>query len=118
MIDAWFSASETMKSPSCAIVAVNPSFAFHADTKLSDASHPTNLASASSSSRWIVNVPQMKRTLAVPAPNRCNPSMPASITRRLVAQPEVVVRREDQYFAAAFHLHARRLRRVEVVERL
>ena len=43
MIDAWLSASETMKSPSCAIVAVNPSFAFHADTKLSDDSHPTNL---------------------------------------------------------------------------
>ena len=75
-------------------------------------------AIAFSSSRWIVNVPQMKRTLAVPAPNRRSPSMPASTTLGLVAQAEVVVRREDQHFAAAFHLHARRLRRVEIVEPL
>ena len=31
-----------MKSPSCATVAVKPSFAFHADMKLSDDSQPTN----------------------------------------------------------------------------
>ena len=46
MIDAWLSASETTKSPSCAIVAVKPSFAFHADTKLSDASRADELARA------------------------------------------------------------------------
>ena len=38
--------------------------------------------------------------------------------RGLVAQAEVVVRREDQHLAAPFHLHARRLRRVEIVEPL
>ena len=32
MIDAWLSASEITKSPSCTTVAVNPSFAFHAET--------------------------------------------------------------------------------------
>ena len=80
MIDAWLSASETMKSPSCATVPVSPSFAFHADTKLSDDSQPTNLAHAASSSRWIVNVPQMKRTLAVPAPSFLRPSIPACTT--------------------------------------
>ena len=44
--------------------------------------------------------------------------MPACDHRRLVAQAEVVVRREDQDVAAPFHLHARRLRRVEIVEPL
>ena len=44
--------------------------------------------------------------------------MPAWIDRRLVAQAEVVVRRENQDFAAPFHLDARRLRRVEIVEPL
>ena len=43
MIDAWLSASDRTRSPSSAIVAVSPSLAFHADTNVSDASHPTNL---------------------------------------------------------------------------
>ena len=38
MIEAWFSASEMMKSPSCAIVPVNASLAFQQATNESDAS--------------------------------------------------------------------------------
>jgi hypothetical protein len=62
------SASEITKSPASTSVAVSASFAFHADTYESDASVPTKRAIAVSSSRCTVNVPQMKRTLAVPAP--------------------------------------------------
>ena len=44
--------------------------------------------------------------------------MPASTTAGSCAQAEIVVRREDQHLAAPFHLHARGLRRVEIVEPL
>ena len=118
MIDAWLSASETTKSPSSTTVAVSPSLAFHADTYDIDASVPTKRASASSSSRCTVNVPQMKRTLPVPAPNRSQPLDARLHHRRLVAEAEVVVRGEDEHLAAPLHLHPRRLRRVEVVEPL
>ena len=37
---------------------------------------------------------------------------------RLVAQPEIVVRGEDQHLALALHLHPRRLRTAQIVERL
>ena len=87
MIEAWFNASETTKSPSSTTVAVKPSFAFQADTYDIDASVPTNRASADSSSRWIVNVPQMNRTLPVPAPNRLSASVPASTTAGSAASP-------------------------------
>jgi hypothetical protein len=87
MIDAWFSASDTTKSPSSTTVAVNPSFAFQADTNDIDASVPTNRATASSSSRCTVNVPQMNRTLPVPAPYRSRPSIPACTTSGSFASP-------------------------------
>jgi hypothetical protein len=87
MIDAWFSASDTTKSPSSTTVAVSPSLAFHAETYDIEASVPTNLASALSSSRWMVNVPQMNRTLPVPAPYLCSASMPASTTLGSAASP-------------------------------
>src|SRR5436305_7696177 len=37
---------------------------------------------------------------------------------RLIAKSEIVVRGKNQHFAATFHLHTRRLRRVEIVESL
>ena len=80
MIDAWLSASEMTKSPSSTTVAVRPSFAFHAETYDIDASVPTNRAIAVSSARCTVNVPQMNRTLPVPAPYFRSPSIPASTT--------------------------------------
>ena len=87
MMDAWFSASEQTKSPSSTTVAVRPSFAFHAETYDIDASVPTNRASAVSSARWIVKVPQMKRTEPVPPPNLRSPSIPASTTAGSAQSP-------------------------------
>jgi hypothetical protein len=80
MIDAWFNASGEDEVALLGTVAGRASFAFQQLTNDSEASVPTSRAHAASSSRWMVNVPQMKRTLAVPAPNRFNPSIPASIT--------------------------------------
>ena len=114
MIDAWLSASEMTKSPSCATVAVSPSFAFHADTKLSDDSVPTNrrsLLELAMDRERAADEAHARRARAV-ALQSVDPRLD---DRRLVAQPEVVVRRQDQHFAAPFHLHARRLRRIEVV---
>jgi hypothetical protein len=62
-----------------------------------DASVPRKSAIPSSSSRCIVNVPQMKRTL--------------------VAQPDVVVRAEVHHLAEAFQPDHRRLRALDVTQR-
>jgi hypothetical protein len=51
----------------------------------------------------------MNRTLAV---------HPRVHHRRLVGEPQVVVRREDHHLAAPLHADARRLRALEVVEAL
>ena len=79
---------------------------------------PEKSASSRSSSRWGSNVPQMKRTDAVPAPYRRRPSIPASTTSGRRREPEVVVRREHEHLAAALHLHDGALRRDEDVRGL
>ena len=54
--------------PGPEMVANKPVFALQHDTYVSEASVPKNSAMRSSSRRWMSNVPQMKRTDAVPAP--------------------------------------------------
>ena len=107
MIDAWFSASETTKSPSSTIVAVSPSFAFHAETYDSDASVPDEprerrleLAVDRERAADEADARRAGAEAAQPLDARLD-------DRRLVAEPEVVVRREDEHLAAPFHLHAR-----------
>ena len=68
MIEAWLSASERMTVFSSVNEGMAASFAFQHDTYVSDASVPEKSASSRSSSRCGSNVPQMKRTDAVPAP--------------------------------------------------
>ena len=80
MIDAWLSSSETIAEPSSQIVGKRPVLAFQHETYESAASVPRNFAMRSSSTRWISNVPQMKRTDAVPAPYLSSPRFPASTT--------------------------------------
>ena len=65
---AWFSSSEIRTVLSSVKVGITASFAFQHDAYVSAASVPTRSASSGSSSRCGSNVPQMKRTEAVPAP--------------------------------------------------
>ena len=80
MIEAWLSSSEISVLPAVAIVGSNPSFAVQHETYVRAASKAKNDAIFSSSSRWISNVPQMKRTEDVPAPYFSRPAMPAATT--------------------------------------
>ena len=68
MIDAWFSSSERITVRSSASVGIAASFAFQHETYVSAASVAESSARSRSSSRCGSNVPQMKRTDAVPAP--------------------------------------------------
>ena len=87
MIEAWLSSSEITASSGPSIVAQRPSFAFQQDTYESEASVPTKSASACSNSRWMVKVPHMKRTLAVPAPNRSSAWAPPAMTSGSAESP-------------------------------
>ena len=68
MMLAWLSSSVRITVVSSVSVGITASFAFQHETYVSAASVPERSASARSSSRCGVNVPQMKRTEAVPAP--------------------------------------------------
>ncbi len=87
MIEAWLSWSLRMRSCSVRSVPGTASLAFQQLTKLSDAGVPTSRAHASSSSRWIVKVPQMKRTDPVPAPYRSSAALPAATTSGSLERP-------------------------------
>ena len=68
MMLAWFSSSVRITVVSSVSVGIAASFAFQHETYVSAASVPERSASARSSSWCGANVPQMKRTEAVPAP--------------------------------------------------
>ena len=118
MIEAWLSSSETIAEPSSQIVGKRPVFAFQQETYESAASVPKNSAMRSSRTRWMSNVPQMKRTEAVPAPYLSRPRLPASTTSGIVGEAEVVVARQNDDVAGLFHVDLRRHRRREVAEML
>ena len=65
---AWFSSSVRITVVSSVRLGIAASFAFQHETYVSAASVPERSASARSSARCGSNVPQMKRTDAVPAP--------------------------------------------------
>src|SRR5579862_599475 len=112
MIEAWLSASEMITVRSSASVGIAASFAFQQETYESAASVSDSSASSRSSSRCGANVPQMKRTDAVPA----QPLDPGFDYVGMVREAEIVVRGEDDHLAAFGHPHHRALRRLEHVE--
>jgi hypothetical protein len=63
------------------------SFAFQQLTKLREAAVPTRRAQAASSARCTVNVPQMNRTDAVPAPYFSRAASPAATTSGWLLKP-------------------------------
>ena len=66
MIEAWLSASEMTASRSSSRASNTPPFASKHDPNRIESSVPRNAAMRSSRSRWIVWVPQMNRTDAMP----------------------------------------------------
>ena len=69
MIEAWLSASETMRSCSPVIVGITPVLAVKPDWKVSTASTPLNAASSASSCSCSAMVPAIVRTAPEPTPN-------------------------------------------------
>ena len=100
------------------MVAKSPVLAFQQATYESDASVPRNRAIRSSSVRWISNVPQMKRTEAVPGTVAVEPGLPRP--RRLPAdrRARVVVARQHDDVAGFFHVNFGRHRSRDVTQRL
>ena len=114
MIEAWLSSSEMIAEPSPHTVANNPVLAFQHATYVSDACVPRNAAIRSSSVRWISNVPQIKRTDAVPAPYLRSPSIPGFDDLGMIGETEVVVAGEHDDVAGFLHVHFGRHRRRQV----
>ena len=66
MIEAWLSASEITASRSSSSASNTPPFASKHEPNSTASSVPRNSASRCSSVRWMVCVPQMNRTEAMP----------------------------------------------------
>ena len=87
MMLAWFSSSETMRSPSCISVDTTPTFAVYPDWKTRAASVDLNRARRVSSSRCRDIVPAMVRTAPGPAPNSSIARQAAATTFGCVVRP-------------------------------
>ena len=87
MIEAWLSASEMTASSGPSSASNRPPLASKHELKRIVSSVPRNADSRSSSSLWSVCVPQMKRTDAMPKPQRSSASRAASITAGWSARP-------------------------------
>ena len=68
MIEAWFRASETMRSASPVIVGMTPVLAVKPDWNVRTPSTPLNSASSASSASCSVIVPAIVRTAPEPTP--------------------------------------------------
>ncbi len=68
MIEAWLSASETIRSVSPVTVGMTPVFAVKPDWKVRTAGTPLNAASSASSASWIAIVPGDRPDGATPRP--------------------------------------------------
>ena len=91
MIEAWLSASETIRSVSPVIVGMTPVLAVKPDWKVRTAGTSLNAASSASSASWMAIVPAIVRTAPLPAPNSRTASSAAATHPRVVGQPQVVV---------------------------
>ena len=81
MIEAWLSASDTIRSCSPVRVGITPVLAVNPDWNVRVASTPLNRASSASSSSWSVIVPAIVRTAPEPAPNRSTAASAAARSR-------------------------------------
>ena len=87
MIEAWLSRSENTAVRSSQSASSSAAFAFQQETNVSAASVPRNAARSPSKSTWGSNLPQMKRTDAVPAPYLTSAWAPARTTAGWLASP-------------------------------
>ena len=87
MMEAWFSASDTITAPSGATTGMTPVLAVKPDWKVSTASVRLKAARRASSSSWRLMVPAMVRTAPEPAPKRRTASRAASLRRGWVFRP-------------------------------
>ena len=81
MIEAWFRASETMRSCSPVIVGMTPVFAVKPDWNVRTASVPLNSASSDSRASWRVIVPAIVLTAPDPTPSSATAFSAASRRR-------------------------------------
>ncbi len=87
MMLAWFSSSEMIASSGPSRVSNNPPLASKQDPYKITSSVPRNAASLASRSLWISAVPQMKRTEAIPKPQRSSACWAAAIMVGWSASP-------------------------------
>ena len=94
MIDAWFSSSEQTSVPGPPNVVSTPRLAANPVGKRTAASACFHAASSRSSSECTGRDPTIRRAAPAPVPQRSIAACAAATTRRVLGEPEVVVRRE------------------------
>ena len=87
MIEAWFRASDTIRSVSPVIVGMTPVLAVNPDWSVSTASVCLNSASSASRASCSVSVPAIVRTAPAPAPNDWTASIAARRIRGWWVRP-------------------------------
>ena len=87
MIEAWLSASETIRSVSPVIVGMTPVLAVKPDWKVRTAGASLNAASSASSASCMDIVPAIVRTAPLPDPNSRTAAAAASRTRGWWVRP-------------------------------
>ena len=87
MIEAWLRASEITASRSSSKASKTPPLASKHDPNKIVSSAPRKCDNRSSRVRWMVWVPQMNRTDAIPKPQVTKASRAASTTRGSSARP-------------------------------
>ena len=87
MIEAWLSASDTMRSVSPVTVGMTPVLAVKPDWKVSTAGVPLNAASSASSASCMDIVPAIVRTAPLPTPNSRTASRAAARSRGWWVRP-------------------------------
>ena len=87
MIEAWLSASDTIRSVSPVMVGITPVLAVKPDWNVRTAGVPLNSASSASSASCIDIVPAIVRTAPLPTPNSRTASSAASRRRGWWVRP-------------------------------
>ncbi len=94
MIEAWFSASDTIRSVSPVIVGITPVLAVKPDWKVRTAGVSLKAASSASSASCMVIVPAMVRTAPLPGTEFADGRRRRVAHPAVMGQAEVVVRGE------------------------
>ena len=91
MIEAWLSASETIRSVSPVTVGMTPVLAVKPDWKVRTAGTSLKAASSASSASWMDIVPAIVRTAPTPRPELADGCGGRVADPRMVGQAQVVV---------------------------